>query len=79
MHQRLHALFGLATIPTAGALIRSVAATVPLHMRLAAGERTRRVRAIARAAGLALALPVGQYLGALSSRTGRGVLPQGGA
>jgi rhamnosyltransferase len=74
VHQRLHALFGLSTIPTVPALARAVCATVPLHLRLAAGDPRRRVRAMWRGAGLALAMPLGQYLGARSAREGRELL-----
>lgn len=68
VHQRLQALFGLCTIPNVPSLARAVASTLPLHARLAAGEPRRRLRAIGRAAGLAIALPLGQYLGARSLR-----------
>ena len=74
VHQRLQRLFGLSTIPTVGALLRAVGATIPLHVRLAASEPRRRARALVRAAGLALAMPIGQYLGARSAREGRELL-----
>lgn len=74
VHQRLQALFGLSTIPTVGALVRAVAATIPLHVRLAASEPRQRARAFVRGAGLAVALPLGQYLGARSAREGRELL-----
>ena len=74
VHQRLQALFGLSTIPTLPALARAVCSTVPLHLRLAAGEPRQRGRAICRGAGLALAMPLGQYLGARSAREGRELL-----
>jgi rhamnosyltransferase len=73
-HQRLRTLFGLATVPTAGHLVRAVCSTLPVHIRLAAGERSRRTRALARAVGLAVAWPLGQYLGAKSARDGRELL-----
>ncbi len=73
VHQRLQTLFGLSTIPTVPALARAVCSTLPLHLRLAATER-RRVRAMWRGAGLALAMPLGQYLGAKSARDGRELL-----
>ena len=73
-HQRLHALFGLTTIPTAGALLRSVSSSLALHVRLAAAERAGRGRALARGVGLAVALPLGQYLGARADREGRELL-----
>ena len=74
VHQRLHALFGLSTVPTLPALARAVCSNVPLHLRLAAGEPRQRVRAMCRGAGLALAMPLGQYLGAKSARQGRELL-----
>jgi rhamnosyltransferase len=74
VHQRLQALFGLSTIPTISALARAVCCTVPLHLRLAATEPQQRMRAIWRGAGLALAMPIGQYLGAKSAREGRELL-----
>jgi rhamnosyltransferase len=74
VHQRLQSLFGLSTIPTVGALMRACASTLPLHLRLALGEPRRRVHALGRAAGLAVALPLGQYLGARSAREGRELL-----
>jgi rhamnosyltransferase len=75
VHRELQRLFGLSTIPTVGSLARSVAITLPAHVRIAAGEpRGRRVRAMVKGAGLAVALPLGQYLGARSSREGREIL-----
>jgi glycosyltransferase involved in cell wall biosynthesis len=75
VHQQLQQLFGLSTIPTAASLVRSVARTLPLHVRLAAGEPGgRRARELVRGAGLAVALPLGQYLGARSAREGRELL-----
>jgi rhamnosyltransferase len=78
VHQRLAALFGLTTIPTATALVRAIATTLPVHLHIAAGERRRRVRAAARAAGLACAWPLGQYLGARSRVHGRDYLSVSG-
>lgn len=74
VHQRLQLLFGLSTVPTVGALIRAVGTTMPLHARLAVLERRQRTRALVRAAGLAVAMPLGQYLGARSAREGRELL-----
>ncbi|MCA1560227.1 MAG: glycosyltransferase family 2 protein [Acidobacteria bacterium] len=71
VHQRLQSLFGLSTVPSIGALIRAVGSNVPLHMRAAARERCGRPRALARAAALAVAWPLGQYLGAKAAREGR--------
>lgn len=74
VHQRLQALFGLSTVPTVPALARAVCATLPVHLRLAAAEPRSRLRAVVRGAGLAVALPLGQYLGARSAREGRELL-----
>jgi glycosyltransferase involved in cell wall biosynthesis len=78
VHQRLQTLFGLSTVPTSAALARAVASTLPLHLRLAAGEPVRRMSAIARGAALSVALPLGQYLGARSAREGRELLKVSG-
>jgi rhamnosyltransferase len=78
VHQQLQQLFGLSTVPTAASLVLAVARTLPLHVRLAASEpRGRRARALVRNTGLALALPLGQYLGARSAREGRELLSVG--
>jgi rhamnosyltransferase len=61
LHRRLHELFGLRTIPTAPALARAVASSLRAHLRC---ERT------ARAIALAVAWPLGQYVGALSAARG---------
>jgi rhamnosyltransferase len=74
VHQRLQALFGLSTVPDLGSLLRAFATTLPLHLRLAATEPRHRPRALARAVGLAVAFPLGQYLGARSVREGRELL-----
>ena len=74
VHQRLQSLFGLSTVPDVSSLLRAICSTLPLHVRLAAAERARPGRAMARAAGLAVAWPLGQYLGARSAREGRELL-----
>jgi rhamnosyltransferase len=74
VHQRLQALFGLSTIPSIGSLVRAVGSTLPLHLRACAAEPHGRVRALARGAALAVAMPVGQYLGARAAREGRDLL-----
>ena len=78
VHQRLQALFGLSTVPSVPALVRAVSSTVPLHLRIAATEPTHRTQALFRAAGLAVALPLAQYLGARSAREGREFVETGG-
>lgn len=71
VHQRLEALFGLATIPDVSSLLRAVATTVPVNARVASREPAGRTRAVLRGAALGLALPLGQYLGARAAREGR--------
>ena len=63
LHRRLHELFGVRTIPTIPLLARAVATTVALHLRI---EPSKAGRGIA----LAVAWPLGQYLGALSAVKG---------
>jgi len=58
LHRRLHELFGLRTIPSALGLARAVVSSLGAHLRCEAS---------ARAIALAVAWPLGQYLGALSS------------
>lgn len=71
VHQRLQVLFGLETVPSVPALVRAVCTTLPTHWRLAVSEPRGRARAAVRGTALAVALPLGQYLGARSSREGR--------
>jgi glycosyltransferase involved in cell wall biosynthesis len=69
LHQRLYELFGLRTIPSLGALSRAVGSSLAVHLRLvnhAGGVKGTRARALA----LALAWPLGQYLGARSAARG---------
>src|SRR5262249_45025827 len=61
LHRRLYQLFGLRLIPTLPALVRAVGSTLAVHIRC---DRS------GRSVGLALAWPVGQYLGALSAARG---------
>lgn len=58
LHRRLYELFGLRTIPSLMALGRAIASTLPAHLR---SDLT------IRAAALAVAWPLGQYLGARSA------------
>jgi rhamnosyltransferase len=71
VHQRLEAIFGLVTVPTIGSLLRSIAATITANARIAAQESSGRVRAVLRGTALGVAQPLGQYLGARSSRQAR--------
>jgi rhamnosyltransferase len=74
VHQRLQSLFGLSTVPDLPSLMRAMCSTLPLHLRVAAAEKARPGRLLFRAAGLAVAWPLGQYLGARSAREGRELL-----
>jgi rhamnosyltransferase len=74
VHQQLRRLFGLATVPSPAALVRSVALSVAAHARWTLGgpgHATRKIAALPRALALAAAMPLGQYLGARSADTGR--------
>jgi rhamnosyltransferase len=62
LHQRLFELFGVRTIPTPFHLVRAIASCLITHLRC---ERS------ARAAALAVAWPLGQYIGAHSGVRGR--------
>jgi glycosyltransferase involved in cell wall biosynthesis len=61
LHRRLFELFGLRTVPTLPSLARAVASSAGVHLR-----RDRSARALA----LAVAWPLGQYLGGLSAVRG---------
>jgi rhamnosyltransferase len=77
LHQQLHRLFGLRTIPTALHLARAVAGNVALHRRLvtdAGGSLADQ----GHAAALAVAWPLGQYLGGLTASRGRSAWRPGG-
>ena len=78
VHQRLEAIFGLVTVPTIGSLFRAIATTIPTNARIAAREPRRRVRAVLRGTALGVTQPLGQYLGARSSRHGRELLRTSG-
>ncbi len=72
LHRRLFELLELRTIPTVSSLARAIVASVVLHVRC---ERTlpfgrRKAVALWRALSLAVAWPLGQYLGALSAVRG---------
>jgi len=73
VHQRLRALFGLATIPDFLSLLRTLVSTSLTHLRCVLGSSRlgELPRDLARALGLAVALPLGQYLGIRSADTHR--------
>jgi len=77
VHQQLRRLFGLATVPTRRHLARSIAVSMAAHARWtmgAPGGAARRLTAMPRALALAVAMPLGQYLGARSADAGREVM-----
>jgi glycosyltransferase involved in cell wall biosynthesis len=61
LHRELFGLFQLRTVPSVSALLRATTSCVGLHTSLEPG---------ARALGLAVAWPLGQYVGALSAARG---------
>lgn len=72
LHQQLLRLFGLRTVPTAGALATSVISTVRTHRQLMIDEGVRTGSARwRRAIGLGVAWPLGQYLGGWTAASGR--------
>lgn len=79
VHRRLRSLFGLATIGDFPGLLRAVASTIPVHVKFAADARGKgMLRELPRALALAVALPLGQYLGVRSADTQRELLrPRG--
>jgi GT2 family glycosyltransferase len=80
VHQRLRLLFELRTVPSALHLLRAMALSLAVHGRCLVSAHGARIpsRELARALGLAVAWPLGQYLGALSVETGRQYLrPRG--
>ena len=66
LHGRLFELFDLRTIPTFRRWIRAVASSLSLHLRC----EWARPRAWGRAIALAIAWPLGQYLGGLAGANG---------
>jgi rhamnosyltransferase len=79
-HRRLYELFGLQTIPRPRDLLRACAVTLVDHARcLVVGTGPAPdLREIGRALGLALAWPLGQYVGSLSAARGWTSLPTRG-
>jgi rhamnosyltransferase len=77
VHQQLRRLFGLATVPSLPHLARGMAVSAVAHVRWTMsgpGGVTTRLAALPRALALAVALPLGQYLGARSADTHRELL-----
>jgi rhamnosyltransferase len=73
LHHRLFDLFGVRTIPRARDLVRAVLSTVRLHVLCELRARRAGTGAAGwpRAIGLALAWPLGQYLGGRAAARGR--------
>ena len=72
LHHELYRLFGVRTIPTIAGLARAVVSSIALHLRvLPLGPPQRRgLEERWRTLGLAIAWPLGQYLGALYGARG---------
>lgn len=70
LHQQLHRIFDLRTIPTASGLVRAVGSSLVLHRRQLS-EGGAGLGAQLRGAALAIAWPLGQYAGGLTAATGR--------
>jgi rhamnosyltransferase len=80
VHRRLGELFSLRTVPSPPALARAVAISLASHVRCLQRAHGAWIppRQLARALGLALVWPLGQYLGGRASATGRDLLrPRG--
>ncbi|HUR34415.1 MAG TPA: glycosyltransferase [Vicinamibacterales bacterium] len=74
LHQQLHRLFGIRTIPTLGSLTRATISTIALHRRLRTHAPAGSARETpGRALALAVAWPAGQYVG--GRRGHRGLAP----
>jgi rhamnosyltransferase len=76
LHQQLYRLFGLQTIPSGAGLLRAVASLARLHRRLLSDEGAS-MSAQMRGAALAVAWPLGQYLGGWTAAHGRDWRPGG--
>ena len=76
LHQQLYRLFGLQTIPSGAGLLRAVASSARLHRRLLSDEGAS-MSAQTRGAALAVAWPLGQYLGGWTAAHGRDWRPGG--
>lgn len=73
VHHRLYGLFGVRLVPGAGDLSRAIVATLGDHLRVVTegGRRAPSPGELARALGLAVAWPLGQYLGGRDAVRGR--------
>ena len=76
LHHRLHALFGVRTLPTRRALARAVAGTIGAQLaarRDSAAPLDAGASGIARAIGLGVALPLAQYRAGAAAAHGRSI------
>ena len=72
LHQQLQRLFGLRSVPTVSALARSIVSTLRAHRQLVAASGVPPGSAQwRRAMGLAVAWPLGQFLGGWTAAKGR--------
>jgi glycosyltransferase involved in cell wall biosynthesis len=72
LHQELHRLFGVRTIPSMRHLARAIASTALAHRRwLRDAEPNPDFRSHVRGQALAFAWPLGQYLGGMTAVSGR--------
>jgi hypothetical protein len=77
VHQQLRRLLGLATVPTRLHLARSIAVSTLARTRWTLGApvgAASKLAQLPRALALAVATPLGQYLGAKSADAGRELL-----
>lgn len=78
LHHELHRLFGVRTIPTWRALTRSVASTAALHLQLwHQAPPGVPVESLPRALALAVAWPLGQFVGGRRAVRGTPVIRSG--
>jgi hypothetical protein len=78
LHHELHRLFGVRTIPTWRALTRSVASTTALHLQLwRQAPPGVPVESLPRALALAVAWPLGQFVGGRRAVRGTPVIRSG--
>jgi len=69
LHQQLHRLFGLRTVPTAGRLARAIGSSLVQHRR-ELSDAGAPLTAHLRGAALAVAWPVGQFVGGWTAASG---------
>lgn len=78
LHYELHRLFGVRTIPTWQALTRSIASTAALHLQLRRhAPHAVPVESLPRALALAVAWPLGQFIGGRRATRGTPAIPSG--